>query len=152
MKKAFKVETVCIEVRVVADANASREEIIELAIPKISEEIMENPKDVVNHIEEDEGKPYGTEDGEEDGYMEESRDNMLRSMMAFLTSVSDSTKDNYLFSAVREAVDTIKVVYFKELPQGTREIEIYEENQPIADPMSFDEAFDILTQTISNIK
>ena len=58
MGKVAKLVYVSLVTRVVVDENASEQEILELAIPKLSEKLMDEPFEHIEEIVDDEECPY----------------------------------------------------------------------------------------------
>lgn len=58
MGKVAKLVSVSLITRVIVDENASEQDILELAIPKLSEKLMDEPFEHIEEIVDDEECPY----------------------------------------------------------------------------------------------
>jgi hypothetical protein len=58
MGKVAKLVSVTLMTRVVVDENATEQDILELAIPKLSEKLMDEPFEHIEDIEDDIECPY----------------------------------------------------------------------------------------------
>jgi hypothetical protein len=69
MKKVAKLVYVSLMTRVVVDENATEQDIMELAIPRLSDKLIFEPLEHIESIEDDEEVPYGEapDDKEEGG-------------------------------------------------------------------------------------
>lgn len=74
MKKVAKLVRVSLVTRVIVNEDATKHEILELAIPKLSESLMDNPYESVDEIVDDLECPYNEE---EDNQLTAAEDSML---------------------------------------------------------------------------
>jgi len=74
--KVAKLVKVTLITRVIVDVNATEQDIMELAIPKLSENLMDSPFENIDEIVEDTECPY-TIDDSIDGGMIEKASNLL---------------------------------------------------------------------------
>lgn len=58
MAKVAKLVSVTLMTRVIVDENASEQDILELAIPKLSEKLMDEPFEHIEEIVDDEECPF----------------------------------------------------------------------------------------------
>lgn len=68
MTKIAKLVCVTLMTRVIVDENADEQTIMELAIPKLSEKLMDEPFEHIESIENDEVCPYDPEMDEQERY------------------------------------------------------------------------------------
>jgi uncharacterized protein (UPF0212 family) len=61
MGKIAKLVSVTLMTRVIVDEGATEQDILELAIPKLSEKLMDEPYEHIEEIVDDEECPYDSE-------------------------------------------------------------------------------------------
>lgn len=68
MTKIAKLVCVSLMTRVIVDENATEQDILELAIPKLSEKLMDEPFEHIESMEDDTECPYDPEFDDQERY------------------------------------------------------------------------------------